>query len=189
MLRARSTSWPALVVLAGLLAGPNAIAQEKPKDAAAPAQAKPAGAAAAKDAKKEPDAPKPRIAVFRLAGPVQERPREEVFNFGGETGIPLETLVSRMDKAAKDSSVKAVVILLDQPTVGLAQAEEQGSVHRELAPTRMEAVQNRFANELLKDIVPFVEKNYRPQAIRVQEWEQSRWHPEEIAIGRFRGFL
>ena len=55
---------------------------------------------------------------------MQETPKEEVFNFGGETGIPLETLVSRMDKAAKDSSVKAVVILLDQPTVGLAQAEE-----------------------------------------------------------------
>ena len=124
MLRARSKNWPALVVLAGLLAGPHAIAQEKPKDAAAPAQAKPDGAVAAKDAKKEPDAPKPRVAVFRLAGPVQETPEEEVFNFGGETGIPLETLVSRMDKAAKDSSVKAVVILLEQPTVGSAQVEE-----------------------------------------------------------------
>ena len=124
MLRARSKNWSALAVLAGLLAGSNAIAQEKPKEAAAPAQAKPAGAVAAKDATKEPDAPKPRVAVFRLAGPVQETPKEEVFNFGGETGIPLETLVSRMDKAAKDSSVKAVVILLDQPTVGLAQAEE-----------------------------------------------------------------
>ena len=53
----------------------------------------------------------------------------------------------------------------------------------------MEAVQNRFTDELSKDIVPFVEKNYRAQAIRVQEWEQSRWHPEEIAIGRFLGFL
>jgi protease-4 len=55
---------------------------------------------------------------------VQEKPKDELFNFGGETGIPLETLVSRMDKAAKDSSVKAVVILLDQPTVGSAQIEE-----------------------------------------------------------------
>jgi len=92
MSRARSKNWPALVVLAGLLVGPNAIAQEKPKDGTAPAQAKPAGAVAAKDATKEPDAPKPRVAVFRLAGPVQETPKEEVFNFGGETGIPLETL-------------------------------------------------------------------------------------------------
>ncbi len=53
MLRARSKNWPALAVLAGLLVGSNAIAQEKPKDAAAPAQAKPAGAVAAKDATKE----------------------------------------------------------------------------------------------------------------------------------------
>ena len=58
--------------------------------------------------------PKPRIAVFRLAGAVKETPTDEVFNFGGETGVPLETLVARMDKAAKDSAVKAVVILLDQ---------------------------------------------------------------------------
>jgi enterochelin esterase family protein len=28
----------------------------------------------------------------------------------------------------------------------------------------MEAMQNRFTNELLKDVVPFVEKNYRVQA-------------------------
>ncbi len=67
---------------------------------------------------------KPKIAVFRLAGPVEETPREEIFNFGGETGISLETLVARMDKAAKDSAVKAVVILLDQTTVGSAQVEE-----------------------------------------------------------------
>ena len=124
MLRARSMNGPALAVLAGLLAGTSAIAQEKPKNATAPVQDKAAGATAANDAKKAPEPPKPRVAVFRLAGPVQERPKEEVFNFGGETGIPLETLVSRMDKAAKDSAVKAVVILLDQPTVGSAQVEE-----------------------------------------------------------------
>src|SRR5271166_3352372 len=124
MLCSRLKNWPALIVVAGLLAGPNAMAQDQPKDAAAAAQAKPAGAAAAKDAKKAPEQPKPRVAVFRLTGSVQETPKEEVFNFGGETGIPLETLVSRMDKAAKDSSVKAVVILLDQPTIGSAQVEE-----------------------------------------------------------------
>ncbi len=39
----------------------------------------------------------------------------------------------------------------------------------------MEAVQNRFTEDLLNDIVRFVDKNYRAQAIRVQEWEQSRW--------------
>jgi protease IV len=124
MLRARSMSGPALAMLAGLLVGTNAIAQEKPKDATDAVQDKAASATAAKDSKKPPEPPKPRVAVFRLAGPVQETPREEMFNLGGETGIPLETLVSRMDKAAKDNSVKAVVILLDQPAVGSAQVEE-----------------------------------------------------------------
>src|SRR5271157_4975812 len=56
MLRARLKNWPALAVLAGLLVGPDAIAQEKPKDGAAPAQAKAAGDAAARDAKKVPEA-------------------------------------------------------------------------------------------------------------------------------------
>ena len=69
-------------------------------------------------------APKPRIAVFRLAGTVQETPKEEPFSLSGETGIPLERLVSRMDKASKDSTVKAVVIVLDQPVVGSAQVQE-----------------------------------------------------------------
>jgi protease-4 len=112
-----------LAVLTVLSAGPMALSQEKPKNnPAAPAQA--ADAAAAKEAKKGPEPPKPRIAVFRLAGSVQETPREEVFNFGGEIATPLETLVSRLDKAAKDESVKAVVILLDQPSFGSAQIEE-----------------------------------------------------------------
>jgi protease IV len=105
---------PAFALIAGLLVGAGALAQEKPKNTTV----------ATKDAKKETDQPKPRIAVFRLAGSVQETPREEVFNFGGETATPLETLVGRLDKAAKDSSVKAVVILLDGPSLGSAQIEE-----------------------------------------------------------------
>jgi protease-4 len=110
-----------LAVLAVLVAGPIGQAQEKPKSATPPAQT---ANAAAKDVKKTPEQPKPRIAVFRLTGSVQETPREEIFNFGGETATPLESLVSRLDKAAKDESVKAVVILLDQPSVGSAQVEE-----------------------------------------------------------------
>lgn len=110
---------PALALLAGLLPllGPVTWAQEKPKDASAPAKD------AKTDTKKEAEKPKPRIAVFRLAGPVQETPREEIFNLG-DSGTPLETLVRRIDKAAKDESVKAVVVLLEQPTIGSAQGEE-----------------------------------------------------------------
>jgi protease IV len=103
-----------VALLAGLLIGPLALAQEKPKSVTA----------TTKDAKKETEQPKPRIVVFRLSGPVQETPREEVFSFGGDTGTPLETLVRRLDKAAKDSSVKAVVILLERPSIGSAQIEE-----------------------------------------------------------------
>ncbi len=124
MLRARSMNRPALAVLSGLIAGTLAIAQEKPKDATTGVSDKAAGATAAKEVTKSPEPPKPRVAVFRLAGSVGETPKEEILNFGGETGTSLETLVSRMDKAAKDSAVKAVVILLDQPTVGSAQVEE-----------------------------------------------------------------
>ena len=62
--------------------------------------------------------------MFRLAGAVKETPTDEVFNFGGETGVPLQELVARMDRAAKDGTVKAVVIVLDQATVGPAQVEE-----------------------------------------------------------------
>ncbi|MFO0893068.1 MAG: signal peptide peptidase SppA [Isosphaeraceae bacterium] len=117
MLRLRPLFLP---VLAGLLAGPFVHAQEKPKDSAA---AKPSQDTAKSSAPKA-EAPKDRIAVFRLSGEMQETPREELFNFGGEAAVPLQTLVSRLDRAARDGSVKAVVILLDQPTVGQAQVEE-----------------------------------------------------------------
>src|SRR5262249_59758088 len=109
----------AVALGAGAVMGSVATAQEKPKDtpaAGAAAQAK--AGEASKEAKKEPAPPKPRIAVFRLAGTVKETPRDEVFSFGGETGVPLLELVSRMDKAAKDGAVKAVVIVLEQAVVG-----------------------------------------------------------------------
>jgi protease-4 len=119
MLRTLWMNSPALALLTGLLLGPPASAQEKPKEAA-PAQDK----APATTAKKEAEQPKPRIAVFSLSGTVQETPKEEILNLGGETSVPLQSLVARMDKAAKDSSVKAVVILLGQVTVGSTQVEE-----------------------------------------------------------------
>jgi protease-4 len=120
MLRVRWLMTSALAVAVGLTAWSTGLAQEKEK----PKEASPkAGASQAKDTPK-PAPPKPRIAVFRLSGEVQETPREEVFNFGGEAALPLQTLVTRLDKAAKDESVKAVAILLEQPTVGSAQVEE-----------------------------------------------------------------
>jgi len=96
---------------AGAWGGRPASAQEKPAEAAKP------------EADKKPEAPKPRVAVFRLAGTIRETPREEVLNLG-ESSTPLWTLVERMDKAAKDPEVKAVVVLLEGPTMGQAQAAE-----------------------------------------------------------------
>ena len=66
--------------------------------------------ALADDAPKE-EAPKARVVVFRLAGSVTETPSEDISLFGGGTTVALKDLIERMDRAAKDEAVKAVVIL------------------------------------------------------------------------------
>ncbi|QEH34940.1 Protease 4 [Aquisphaera giovannonii] len=113
---------PGIALSLALLAVPAAPAQDKPADGPKPASS-PSNPSPAKDAKPEAP-PKPKVAVFRLGGTVQETPTDDVFNFGGEASVPLQTLVSRMDKAAGDPAVKAVVILLESPTVGSSQVEE-----------------------------------------------------------------
>lgn len=67
---------------------------------------------------------KPRIAVFRLAGRVTESEVENPFSFGSPPGLTLKDLVARMKKAAGDPEVKAVVLLPDGGSMGLAQVEE-----------------------------------------------------------------
>ncbi|WP_165228244.1 signal peptide peptidase SppA [Aquisphaera insulae] len=108
---------PGIALSLALLTGPVAFAQEKPADGQKPATSP------AKEARPEPP-PKPKIAVFRLSGPIQETPKDDVLNLGGEVGVPLQTLVSRLDKAAGDPAVKAVVILLEGPEIGASQVEE-----------------------------------------------------------------
>lgn len=81
------------------------------------AQEKPAGDA-------EAEAPKPRVAVFRLSGSIKETPRDDVLNLGGESSTPLWSLIERLDKAAKDPAVKAVVVILEGASVGQAQTAE-----------------------------------------------------------------
>jgi protease-4 len=128
MTGARWTTKLTTAVLAGLLLEQVARAQETgktgPQGNNAATAAKSKNSEAVKDAKKEPPPPKPRIAVFRLAGALKETPTDETFNFGGEPSVPLAEVAARMDKASKDSNVKAVVILLDQATIGSAQVEE-----------------------------------------------------------------
>ena len=105
--------------LSAVASVPTARAQDKPQE-------KPQEAAAKTDEKdeKKAETPKPRVAVFRLSGTLNETPREEIFNLGGKTPTPLLTLVERLDKAAADEAVKAVVILIDQAHPGMAQVGE-----------------------------------------------------------------
>ena len=81
------------------------------------------GPAGKKEARKA-DAGKPVIAVFRLAGSITESPADETFSFSLAPSTPLKDLVARMKKAAADPEVKAVVLLPDGASLGLAQTEE-----------------------------------------------------------------
>ncbi|MBI2826354.1 MAG: signal peptide peptidase SppA [Planctomycetia bacterium] len=69
---------------------------------------------------------KSTVAVFRLRGPIVEKPTQVGFSlFGGAThSLPLSELVERMAKARDDEAVKAVVLTLDGATINSAQIEE-----------------------------------------------------------------
>lgn len=69
---------------------------------------------------------KPRgiVAVFRLDGPVTEAPGDDIQQMFGTPGVSLKDLVMRLNKAAGDPAVKAVVILPETDWVGSAQIEE-----------------------------------------------------------------
>lgn len=64
------------------------------------------------------------VAVFSLNGPLTEIPADETFPFFGPAGTSLKQLVSRLDKAANDPDVKAVVLLPEDFLPGPAQIEE-----------------------------------------------------------------
>jgi protease-4 len=88
--------------------------------------ATPAKEDSSKTAKAEakPAPPKPKIAVFRLTGDVSELSPEQTFSLGAVTGTTLRQLVERIKKAGDDPIVKAVVILHEGGSVGIAQVEE-----------------------------------------------------------------
>jgi protease-4 len=87
-------------------------------------QAKAATTAKSDHPEPKPAPPKPKIAVFRLAGDLTELPPDETFSFGAVGGISLRDLVERMKKAEDDANVKAVVFLHEGGSVGAGQAEE-----------------------------------------------------------------
>ena len=73
---------------------------------------------------KSAEADKPEVAVFRLKGALIETPRDESFPFNKEKTIALKDLVERLKKAQDDKNVKAVVIALENVSIGWAQVEE-----------------------------------------------------------------
>jgi protease IV len=80
------------------------------------AKADPAGAPA--------PAHKPVIAVFDLAGDMSEQPADDSLAIFGPPNPSLRDVVERLDKAAKDPEVKAVVVLTDDASFGVGQVEE-----------------------------------------------------------------
>ncbi len=70
-------------------------------------------------------APAPTVvAHFHLSGELSESPVADPFGLLAGEMTSLKDLVERMNKASADSQVKAVVLTLDQVTLGSAQTEE-----------------------------------------------------------------
>jgi protease-4 len=93
------------------------------------------GGAAAQGAdkdEKKAEATKATIPVFRLKGAISEAPADETVFFASNRAVSLKDLVARMEKAAKDESVKAVVILQEGGSAGAAQKEELRQVMAKL---------------------------------------------------------
>ena len=65
---------------------------------------------------------KPTVAVFKLEGELTEQPAPDAFPFGSLNQTNLKDLIAHMNKAAGDSQVKGVVVLLEGAMIGPAQA-------------------------------------------------------------------
>ncbi|CAN5578273.1 signal peptide peptidase SppA [soil metagenome] len=69
------------------------------------------------------DQAKPIVAVFKINSDVTETPGEG-FSLFGKQPVSLRDLTSRLNKAAADANVKAVVLLMEGGSLGSAQIEE-----------------------------------------------------------------
>ncbi|HZN36637.1 MAG TPA: S49 family peptidase, partial [Pirellulaceae bacterium] len=91
---------------------------------AAAQDAKTTDAAKSAEPAKSSETSKQVVAVFRLKGGLTETPTDESFPFALEQTTALKSLVQRMQKAAADKDVRAVVITLSDFGAGFAQIEE-----------------------------------------------------------------
>jgi len=66
----------------------------------------------------------PQIAVFEMRGQIPEKPSSFGWSFDFEAARSLHDWLTRLDKAAKDDRVKAVVLLFDDPAIGWGQMQE-----------------------------------------------------------------
>ena len=97
-----------LFAFAYLLPGRVAHAQENKTPEAAPAA----------------QAAKTVVPVFRLDGPITESPTGEEIPLFSPPGTSLKDVIERMGKAARDPSIKAVVVVAESVSAGPAQCEE-----------------------------------------------------------------
>src|SRR6516162_5267088 len=75
-------------------------------------------------AKSTPAKTKAIIPIFSLSGSISEAPADEAFSFNPNKSKTLKEIVERMQKACKDPSVKALVLLPQDMAAGWAQVEE-----------------------------------------------------------------
>jgi len=73
---------------------------------------------------KSSEATKPVVAIFRLKGELIETPQDEAFPFNNEKSISLKDLVERLKKARDEKNLKAIILVVDDVSIGLAQVEE-----------------------------------------------------------------
>jgi protease-4 len=73
----------------------------------------------------------PIIAHFHLSGMLSESPVVDPFGFTAGQITSLKTLIGRIDQAANDSQVKAIVLTYNQMSLGFGQLEEmRAAIHR-----------------------------------------------------------
>jgi protease-4 len=100
-----------------------------------------------------PPPPTPIIPVFDLAGSMTETPVDASMALFGPPPPNLRDIVTRMDKAAKDPNVKAVVILEDDAVLGLAQCEELRQAMKNLRDAGKDVYAHADSMEFLEFIL------------------------------------